>query len=344
MKIQIYFVVSLLLICYSGFTQTPANKYRPVTYKYSDGTSLTLGGYGNPADYSFNNKNTDKTVNSQGSTGSRKLDRMLKVSKKTEHENVIYTIEWGNSGVPNICYSCTEKKSKKAYQKLITLVKDEEYGEALYLARNEINTSFTVENPDAMSEYEYYGLLVYIHRQCMAKYPNGYLKEHYRHIGTYMSRVQDLMGNSYQVLAFRLKAFIASGFYDQAKDVIGYMRTKKEQIDDATLLKVELNSSVPDRDTIRYALRRIIYNKINILKSFASDATGQANSATDESALGSFFIDVLYNLSSISPEVAHDLLPEMKYWRGQFELFFKSMEGKERFLLIDNFIKEFENI
>src|SRR6185436_14060833 len=100
--------------------------YRAITTKYSDGTTLTLGGYGDPSQYSFSNKSStgsDNTNNTNTTAGKSKL------SKKDDKELRIEMIELGSMWTSASCSECkNENKSKKAYRKFVELVNEKRFG------------------------------------------------------------------------------------------------------------------------------------------------------------------------------------------------------------------------
>ncbi len=317
--------------------------YRAVTTKYSDGTTLTLGGYGDPSQYSFSNKSStgSDNTNSTNTTGGKS-----KLNKKDEKEQRTEMIELGTMWTRHTCDDCKENKSRKAYKKFVELVNEKKYGEALDLKQKEVNENFTEEKPDEMSLYRYYGLIIFCERQCILKYPNSDMnRTHHQSIkgmtGLLNSQLEkDLTKSGRNINEYKLQVYSIAGLYDEAKKVYSAMGQAGEKVDKATLIAVELHSSKPDETLIVKNTNAIFEEKLKTIKAYTPEQS--ALRVTDEAALGSFLVEILYTLSQVEHSIrTAGLQSLLKNTYDSLNASFTTAEGKERLVLAKAYFTEF---
>jgi len=317
--------------------------YRAVTTKYSDGTTLTLGGYGDPSQYSFSNKSStgSDNTNSTNTTGGKS-----KLNKKDDKEQRIEMIELGTMWTRHTCDDCKENKSRKAYKKFVELVNEKRYGEALDFKQKEVNENFTEEKSDEMSLYRYYGLIIFCERQCILKYPNERMKStHYEMIkgitGLINSQLKkDLAKPGRNINEYKLQVYSITGIYDEAKKIYSAMGQAGEKVDKATLIAVELHSSKPDETLIVKNTNAIFDEKLKIIKAYTPEQSGLR--VTDEAALGSFLVEILYTLSQVDHSIRTGGMQSLlRNTYDSLNASFTTAEGKERLLLAKAYFTEF---
>jgi hypothetical protein len=335
-----YALVMLLFQgAFSFISYSQTNKdYRPVTTKYSDGTSLTLGGYGDPSQYSFSNKNTGQTGGSvNGKEGNSKPP------KKDSKEQRIEMIESGSMWTAASCDDCkSENKSRKAYKKFIELIDEKKYGEALDLKQKEVNASFT----DEMSIYRYYGQVIYCERQCILKYPNsGMAHIHKEGITRAANRVNaqlaiDLASPGKNINEYKIKVYSIAGLHDDVKKIYTSMGQAGEKIDKATMIATELNSSKPNEKLIVDNIGIIFDEKLKAIRTYTAEQVSQR--AMDEAVLGSFFTQILYAISQVEHSIrTESLVSLLRKTYDNLNSSFTTEEGKERLLLAKAYFTEF---
>jgi hypothetical protein len=321
----------------------PRKDYRPVTTKYSDGTTLTLGGYGDPSQYSFSNKNTGETGESaNGNKGTNS-----KSKKKDSKEQRIEMIESGSMWTYTSCNECkNESKSKKAYKKFLDLIGEKKYGEALDLKQKEVNASFTEEQPDEMSLYRFYGLVIYCERQCILKYPNSGMthihKEGIKGAGDMVNAqlARDLAKPGKNINEYKIQVYSIAGMHDEAKKIYTAMGQADEKIDKAMLIATELSCSKPNEKLIIDNIAIIVDEKLKTIKGYTTEQGTQRT--MDEGALGSFFTQILYAISQVSHSIrTESLVSLLKKTYENLNTSFTTEEGKERLLLAKAYFSEF---
>jgi len=342
------------LACLSGFLfgvnsvlAQPSSKdvYHQTTTVYSDGSTLTLGGYGNPADYSFNQ---DDGYESDGSMSIDNPDYSFssKYNKPETKEERYHKFETGQAYTLTACVDCEgEKKTQRAYDKLIELVNAAKYGEALDWAQYNVNPKHLAGYPDSLTEYRYYGALNYSRRQCKLKFPNSrmiYIQDEcLGHIESWAEDQlkSDLKGRGDDP-AFAFAAYEAANMYDKAATALTAMKQKGIPVSDEKVLNVELHAQSPNKDTVVNTLHRIVTKKMATVTANANDAAGLAKRSVDESALGSFFIEVLYNLTQADPAVRKNMLSELGVVQKEFSGAFVTDIGKERVALSKRYLDD----
>lgn len=339
--------VCFFQVFFSIMTQgQTAKDYRATTTKYSDGTTLTLGGYGDPSQYSFSNKNS----NFSGKTNSDNNNSTAgnsKQSKKDEKTQRIEMIELGSMWTRSNCDDCkNEGKSRSAYKKFIELANEGRYGEALDLKQNEVNANFTEENPDEMSIYRYYGLVIFCERQCKLKYPNSDMNRTHDEMikgetGLVNKQLEkDLERQGMNINEYKLQAYTVAGLYDEAKKVYAAMGKAGETVDKANLIAIELHSSKPDESLILENTAAIFEEKLRKINAYSPEQSSLR--AIDEDALGSFLIEILYTLSQVDHSIRTVALSYFlsKTYDG-LKASFITEQGKERLLLTEDYFTEF---
>ena len=320
--------------------------YRATTTKYSDGTTLTPGGYGDPSQHSFSNKSSAVSGSNNSDNNNSGLPD-LKPSKKEGKEQRIEMIELGSIWTYSNCNECKkENKSKKAYKKFVELVNEKKYGEALDFKQYEVNANFTEEKPDEMSFYRYYGLVIFCERQCILKYPDSRMKyTHDERIkgATTMVNEQlavDLADPTRNINKFKLQAYTIAGIYDEAKKVFSVMGKTGEKPDKANLIAVEIYSTNPDEIVIAKNITALFEEKLKTIKAYTpAQATSRA---TDESALGSFLVQILFSLSQVNHSIRAGVLPSLlTNTYNNLKASFITEQGKERLLLAQAYFTEF---
>ena len=334
--IQLFFSI----ITYSQTTKD----YRAVTTKYSDGTTLTLGGYGDPSQYSFSNKSSTgpSTANKNNDNGGNP-----KLNKKEGKEQRIEMIESGSMWTLPNCDECkNENKSKKAYKKFVELINEKKYGEALDLKQKEVNANFTKEKPNEMSFYRYYGLVIFCERQCILKNPGGQMSYiHDEGIKRSTARVNvqlaiDLAQPGRNINEYKLQAYSIAGIYDEAKKVYSAMGQAGEKIDKANVIDIELHSSKPDEILIVKNITALFEEKLKTIKAYTYEQSTLR--AVDESALGSFLIQILFALSQVNHSIRSGTLPSvLMNTYDNLNSSFITEQGKERLLLAKEYFAEF---
>lgn len=337
---------TVLLVClflfHDDYGQT--KDYRAVTTKYSDGTTLTLGGYGDPSQYSFSNKTTSATTTTSGNnvkSGKGKL------SKKEEREQNIEMIEMGSKWTYSNCSKCSnENKSKDAYKKFIKLVNEKRYGEALDFNQNEVNAKFTEEKPDDLSFYRYYGLVIFCERQCMLKYPSSQMKYVHNQSIQGITKIinaqlaLDLAKPGININEYKLQAYSAAGIYDEAKKVYSSMQKSGAIVDRANLISVELHSSKPDELSIIKNSTSLFDEKLKTITGYTAEQS--LLRAKDEDALGSFLVEILYTVSQVDHTILEGSLPSfLAGTYNNLKASFITAEGEERLVLAKAYFTEF---
>ncbi|HMK18418.1 MAG TPA: hypothetical protein VK492_09465 [Chitinophagaceae bacterium] len=339
---------ALAILFFQGFISTLAfgqntKDYRAVTTKYSDGTTLTLGGYGDPSQYSFSNKSSTGSDNGNSSniTGGKSK------SKKDDKELRIELIEWGKIWTSACCDDCKENKSRKAYKKFVELVNEKRYGEALDLKQYEVNENFTEEKPDEMSLYRYHGLVIFCERQCILKYPdnekiyhshNQGIQRATRRINSQLEK--DLAKPRKNINEYKLQVYSIAGIYDEAKKIYSAMEQAGEKVDKAILIAVELQSSKPDEALIIKNTNAIFEEKLKTIKAYTPEQSSLR--VTDEAALGSFLVEILYTLSQVEHSIrTAGLQSLLTNTYDNLNASFTTAEGKERLLLAKAYFTEF---
>jgi hypothetical protein len=340
---------ALAILFFQGFLSTlifgqNTKDYRAVTTKYSDGTTLTLGGYGDPSQYSFSNKSSagSNNTNSTSMTFSK-----AKLSKKEEKQQRIDMIEWGKMWTYPSCDECkNENKSKNAYKEFIELVNEKRYGEALDLKQKEVNENFTEAKPDEMSLYRYHGLVIFCERQCILKHPESSLNSiHHEGIQRATRRInsqleKDLAKPGRNINEYKLQVYSIAGIYDEAKKIYSAMTKAGEKVDKATLIAAELRSSKPDEALIVKNTNAIFEEKLKTIKAYTLEQSNLR--VTDEAALGSFLIEILYTLSQVEHSIrTAGLQSLLKNTYDSLNASFTTAEGKERLLLAKAYFTEF---
>ncbi len=334
------------LICSMAVGQTTKD-YRATTTKYSDGTTLTLGGYGDPSQFSFSNKNLDYSGNTNSGNNNKSTAGNPKQSKKDEKAQRIEMIELGSMWTSSSCGDCkNEVKSRSAYKKFIELANEGRYGEALDLKQYEVNARFTEENPDEMSIYRYYGLVIFCERQCKLKYPDSdmnrthdeMIKGEIRLVNEQLET--DLESQGIDINEYKLRAYKEAGLYEEAKMVYASMGNSKEKLEKANLIAIELNSSKPDESLILEYSATIFEEKLKKINAYTPDQSSQR--AIDEDALGSFLIEILYTLSQVDHSIRTAALTSfLSTTYAGLKVAFITEQGKERLELTEAYFTEF---
>ncbi|MEO6328191.1 MAG: hypothetical protein ABIO55_04630 [Ginsengibacter sp.] len=309
------------------------------SFKYSDGSTAGLGGYSDPLKYKFSGSASGGGVSSEAAVSN---NGGSKRSKKDEKQLRIDMIENGLIWTRWFGEDWKENSSRRAYQQMLKLVDDKRYGEALDLAQKEVNTRYTDKNPDGMSEYRYMGLMIYIFRECLIKYPTTYPSTHLKDIEDAKKRVEASIKNSAEAnnKAYRLKIYLLCGLYEQANNCYAEMNTAKETADDALVLDLEFNRNIPNKEKIVTAMNHIVDERLKVINNYKTDPAEASKRSVDESALGYFFTDFLYNLTIKKSAITGELLPDLQVTRSKLISNFKTEEGKQRFALIGEYFKE----
>jgi hypothetical protein len=344
---------NILVVCFFQFficfmTEGQTTKdYRATTTKYSDGTTLTLGGYGDPSQYSFSNKNPDYSDNTNSGNNNKSAAGNPKQSKKDEKAQKIEMIELGSIWTRSDCSDCkNEGKSRSAYKKFIELVNEGKYGEALDLKQNEVNARFTEENPDEMSIYRYYGLVIFCERQCKLKYPDSWANHtHDEGIGRATRRVNeqletDLESQGIDINEYKLRAFKEAGLYEEAKKIYAATGKEGEAVGKASLIAIELHSIKPNESLILEYSAAIFEEKLKKINAYTTDQSSLR--AIDEDALGSFLIEILYILSQVDHSIRTAALTSfLSTTYAGLKVAFITEQGKERLELTEAYFTEF---
>jgi hypothetical protein len=216
----------------------------------------------------------------------------------------------------------------------------------LDLKQKEVNENFTEDKPDEMSLYRYYGLIIFCERQCILKYPNERLKStHYEMIKGMTDLVnsqlkKDLAKPGRNINEYKLQVYSIAGVYDEAKKIYSAMAKAGEKVDKATLIAVELQSSKPDEALIVKNTNAIFEEKLKTIKAYTPEQASLR--VTDEAALGSFLVEILYTLSQVEHSIRTEGLQSLlTNTYNSLNASFTTAEGKERLLLAKAYFTEF---
>ncbi|MES2649271.1 MAG: hypothetical protein V4717_20500 [Bacteroidota bacterium] len=309
------------------------------TVKYSDGSASGVGGYSDPLKYKFSGSSPSGNDVSEpsvmGNTG-------LKRSKKEEKQLRIEMIENGKMWTRWLGEDWKENSSRKAYQQMLKLVDEKRFGEALDLSQKEVNTRYTDKIPDGMSEYRYMGLLIYIFRECLIKYPAVYPQTHLSNIEKAAKYVESSLKSSAEAnnKAYQLKIYLLCGLYEQAGKCYSEMKSANEKPEDVLVLDMELNSAKPNKENIITTVNHIIEERLKIINNYKSDPGEASKRSMDESALGYFLIEFLYNLKVKRITFTRDLMPDLQSMKNKLDSNIKTEEGKQRIVMIGDYFKE----
>jgi len=189
-------------------------------------------------------------------------------------------------------------------------------------------------------------LVIFCERQCILKYPKSDMKSiHHEGIQRATRRInsqleKDLAKPGRNINEYKLQVYSIAGIYDEAKKIYSAMAKAGERVDKATLIAVELQSSKPDEALIVKNTNAIFEEKLKTIKAYTPEQSSLR--VTDEAALGSFLIEILYTLSQVDHSIrTAGLQSLLTNTYNSLNTSFTTADGKERLLLAKAYFTEF---